>query len=102
MGAGRGLAEKKTQTVEREIVTPTQVETTTEAQAPRMAGETFLSASKRYNPVTTTKVTPGSVTREREEVPAPPAPSQPQSTGNPIFDLFLKSQGKEPGAPRSR
>jgi len=102
MGAGRRLGQKQTQTVEREIVTPTQVETTTEAQAPRMAGETFLSASKRYNPVTTTKITPGSVTREREEVPAPPAPSQPQSTGNPIFDLFLKSQGKEPGAPRSR
>ena len=41
MGASRRIGEKQTQTVEREVVTPTQVETTTEAQAPRMAGETF-------------------------------------------------------------
>jgi hypothetical protein len=102
MGASRRIGEKQTQTVEREVVTPTQVETTTEAQAPRMAGETFLSASKRYNPVTTTKTTPGSVTRTREEVPVEATKPQFQSTGNPIFDLILQKQGRSPGEPRSR
>lgn len=108
MGASRRVAaqqqQPQTQTVVEETVTPTQVETTTEAPAPRMAGESFLGLSKRYNPVSTTTTTPGSVTRTEKQVPAPPAPARPQfqSTGNPIFDLFLQSQGRDPGQPRSR
>jgi hypothetical protein len=34
-----------------------------------MAGETWLDAAKRATPISKTTVTPGSVTRERTEVP---------------------------------
>ena len=101
MGA-TSRAKPESKVVEREIVTPTQVESTTEAQAPRMAGETFLSSSKRYNPVTTTTTTPGSVVREREEVPVEATQPKFESTGNPIFDLILQKRGIDPGQPRSR
>jgi hypothetical protein len=60
------------------------------AAAPRMAGETFLSSSKRYNPVTTTTTTPGSVVREREEVPIEATQPKFQSTGHRLYDLILQ------------
>lgn len=81
----------QTKVVEREIVTPERQETTTTmAAAPRMAGETFLSSSKRYNPVTTTTTTPGSVVREREEVPIEATQPKFQSTGHRLYDLILQ------------
>ena len=102
MGA-TSKAKPQTKVVEREIVTPERQETTTTmAAAPRMAGETFLSSSKRYNPVTTTTTTPGSVVREREEVPVEATQPKFESTGNPIFDLILQKRGIDPGQPRSR
>lgn len=89
MGASK--AKPETKVVEREIVTPERQETnTTMAAAPRMAGETFLSSSKRYNPVTTTTTTPGSVVREREEVPIEATQPKFQSTGHRLYDLILQ------------
>ena len=95
MGASKttGALQQKQQpqTVVEETVTPTQVVTTTEAPAPRMAGETFLGLSKRYNPVSTTTTTPGSVTRTERQVfvPAPPAAPEFKPTGNPLFDAMI-------------
>jgi len=65
-----GQAKEPTKVVEKDVVTPERQETTiSNAAVSRMAGETWLDAAKRATPIIKTTVTPGSVTRERTEVP---------------------------------
>jgi hypothetical protein len=99
MGASRsrGMQQpQETKTVEREVVTPATQESTVEmGPVNRMAGQTWLDAARSTTPVTRTVTTPGTVTRTREEVPVE-SPQPFKSTGNPIFDLFLRGASAPP------
>lgn len=64
---------KEPQTVEREVITPERTESVVSVPGvQRMAGETWLNATKRATPVTETTTTPGSVTRVSETVEQKP------------------------------
>ena len=82
-----GQSKEETKTVERDIVVPEQREDTI-SQTPvnRMAGETFLSATKRATPTIQTTVTPGTTTRVREEVPL----SDDEKKRKAILDFFQR------------